>query len=113
MMSRRGSAPVLPQGAALDEIGSDAESQIVRGEGLPGGYDGERETPARSSTGSAGFCVVDADTRAPAREFEQQIANTRNRLEIRSSSVLTHPSGRPHTGYRYLLAVNQARLFSL
>ena len=33
-------------------------------------------------------------------QLEQQMNDTRNRLEIRSSSVLTHPSGRPHTGYR-------------
>ena len=94
---------VLPQGAALDEDGSDAESQIVRGEGLPGGYDGERaETPARSRPGALGVSAWAwrADTPARPCRVEQQIANTRNRLEIRSSSVLTHPSGRPHTGYR-------------
>ena len=33
-------------------------------------------------------------------QLEQQINDTRNRLEIRSSSLLTHPSGRPHTGFR-------------
>ena len=33
-------------------------------------------------------------------QLEEQMNDARNKLQMRSSSVLTHPSGRPHTGYQ-------------